>query len=124
MAIRFMMTCRLSVCAFATCVGAASAVLAAPASTEQDVTGVSTCLVNPKRIVQLGSPVAGLLSEVLVDRGATVTAGQVVAKLESSVEEVQVEIDRLRARNTSAIEAAQVDLGYNEIELATKEDLN
>ena len=67
-----------------------STVAAAPAPAP-DLLGVSSCLINPKRIVQLGSPVAGLLSEVLVDRGATITAGQVVAKLESSVEEAQLD---------------------------------
>src|SRR5262245_57578735 len=124
MAIRSMMTYRLALCGFATCLGAVSGVLAAPATTTgQDANGVTSCLINPKRIVQLGSPVAGLLSEVLVDRGASITAGQVVAKLESSVEEVQVEIDRLRAKNTRAIEAAEVDRAYNQKELETKEDL-
>jgi membrane fusion protein, multidrug efflux system len=116
------MTYRLALCGVSACLGVSMA-LAAPATTGQDLNGVTTCLIQPKQIVQLGSPVAGLLAEVLVDRGATVKAGQVVAKLESSVEEVQVEIDRIQARNTSAIEAAQVERDYNELEVKTKQPL-
>src|SRR5262249_7129360 len=100
-----------------------SSSIAAPAPAAPDLLGVSSCLINPKRIVQLGSPVAGLLSDVLVDRGATVTAGQLVAKLESSVEEAQVEVDRFRATNTAQIEAGKVDLEFNQKELAIKERL-
>ena len=102
---------------------AASGVVAAPATPATDVLGVTTCLINPKRIVQLGSPVAGLLTDVLVDRGASITAGQLVAKLESSVEEAQLNIDRFRATNTAQIEAGKVDLEFNQKELAIKEGL-
>src|SRR5215470_1091162 len=93
---------------------AGSSVVAAPGPSTPDVLGVTACLINPKRIVQLGSPVAGLLTDVLVDRGASVTAGQIVAKLESSVEEAQLDIDRFRATNTAQIEAGKVDLEFNQ----------
>ena len=44
------------------------------------------CLVEPSLIVNVGSPVEGTIAQVLVDRGANVAAGQVVARLNSSVE--------------------------------------
>ena len=101
-----------------------SAIAAAPSEGVTDPSsGVTSCSIKPRRIVQLGSPVAGLLTEVLVDRGATVTAGQMVAKLESSVEEAQLEIERFRAKNTTQIEAGRVDLELNKKELAIKEKL-
>jgi RND family efflux transporter MFP subunit len=96
---------------------------AAPADTGADSTGVASCVITPKRVVQLGSPVAGLLSDVLVDRGAAVTAGQIVAKLESSVEEAQLEIDQFRSKNTTPIEASRVDLEFNQKALAMREQL-
>lgn len=96
---------------------------AAPAGTGADLTGIASCVITPKRVVQLGSPVAGLLSDVLVDRGAAVTAGQIVAKLESSVEEAQLEIDQFRSKNTAPIEASRVDLEFNEKALATRQQL-
>lgn len=96
---------------------------AAPAGAGADLTGIASCVITPKRVVQLGSPVAGLLSDVLVDRGAAVTAGQIVAKLESSVEEAQLEIDQFRSKNTAPIEASRVDLEFNEKALATRQQL-
>jgi membrane fusion protein (multidrug efflux system) len=50
------------------------------------------CLVEPHLITSLGSPVEGTLSEVLVDRGASVTKGQVVARLNSLVESASVNL--------------------------------
>ncbi len=50
------------------------------------------CLVEPHLVTSLGSPVEGTLSEVLVDRGSSVTKGQVVAKLNSMVEAATVNL--------------------------------
>lgn len=96
---------------------------AAPAGTAPDSMGVTSCIVNPKRVIQLGSPVAGLLSEVLVDRGSVVTAGEIVAKLESGVEEAQLAIDQFRSKNTTQVEASRVDLDFNQKALAMREKL-
>lgn len=96
---------------------------AAPAGTAPDSIGVTSCIVNPKRVIQLGSPVAGLLSEVLVDRGSVVTAGEIVAKLQSGVEEAQLAIDQFRSTNTTQVEASRVDLDFNQKALAMREKL-
>jgi RND family efflux transporter MFP subunit len=82
-----------------------------------------TCLAKPKQIVQLGSPVFGLLAELFVDRADPVKKGQLVAKLDTTVEEAQVALDRHRAANTTQIEAAQTDLSWNERELARRQKL-
>jgi len=50
------------------------------------------CLVEPHLVTSLGSPVEGTLSEVLVDRGAFVTKGEVVARLNSTVEAATVNL--------------------------------
>lgn len=50
------------------------------------------CLVEPHLVINVGSPVEGTLSEVLVDRGASVTKGQVVARLNSMVEAATVRL--------------------------------
>jgi RND family efflux transporter MFP subunit len=81
------------------------------------------CLVKPKQVIQLGSPVFGVLSKVFVDRADTVAAGQVVAKLDTSVEEAQLALDRFRAANITQIEAARADLAWNERELARRKQL-
>ncbi len=63
------------------------------------------CLVEPHLVTSLGSPVEGTLSEVLVDRGAFVTKGQVVARLNSMVESATVNL-----------KAAQEDFGKRKVE--------
>jgi RND family efflux transporter MFP subunit len=85
--------------------------------------GVSTCLLRPRHLVQLGSPVFGLLTGVFVDRAETVKDGQVVAKLDTTVEEMQLALDRFRATNNTQVEAAQADMAWNQRELARRQQL-
>jgi RND family efflux transporter MFP subunit len=54
------------------------------------------CLVEPSLLVNVGSPVDGVLEQVTVDRGAHVKKGQVVAKLQSGVEEATVKLSEAR----------------------------
>lgn len=50
------------------------------------------CLLEPHLVANVGSPVEGTLNQVLVDRGANVGKGQVVARLNSSVEAANLEL--------------------------------
>jgi RND family efflux transporter MFP subunit len=70
----------------------------------------TTCLIKPRQLVQIGSPVAGLLSEELVDRGDTIGRGEVIARIESSIERADLALDRLKAANDTAIRAEMADL--------------
>jgi membrane fusion protein, multidrug efflux system len=63
------------------------------------------CMAEPHLVASLGSPVEGTLSEVLVDRGAVVTKGQVVARLNSAVEEATINL-----------KAAQEEYGKRKVE--------
>ena len=63
------------------------------------------CLLEPHLVTSLGSPVEGTLSEVLVDRGAFVSKGQVLARLNSSVEAATVNL-----------KTAQEDFGKRKVE--------
>jgi RND family efflux transporter MFP subunit len=65
------------------------------------------CVITPSQTVELGSPVPGQLQEVLVDRSDTVSAGQIVASLESSVESANVEIARFRAATDTKVHLRQ-----------------
>ncbi len=104
----------------------AVAVAALPAMAEQRpdvVIDTSTCLVKPRQIVQIGSPVFGLIAGVFVDRGDAVRQGQLLAKLDTSVEEAQVALDRFRASNTTAMDAARTEMQWNQRELARRQQL-
>ena len=82
-----------------------------------------TCLLKPHEVVQLGSPVAGLLVAETVDRGDAVHAGQVVASLESSVEVATLALDRVKALNDAAILAEQEELALNQRNVSRKQSL-
>jgi RND family efflux transporter MFP subunit len=84
---------------------------------------VSTCLLRPRHLIQLGSPVFGLLTGVFVDRAEPVKRGQVVAKLDTTVEEMQLALDRFRSTNATPIEAVQADLAWNQRELARRQQI-
>ncbi len=68
-----------------------------PSPTElRRVRAAHDCLVEPFMVVQVGSPVDGVVEEVTVDRGDFVKKGQVVARLASGVEAASVELSRSR----------------------------
>ena len=95
----------------------ALAVVIGGAAVEDD----TTCLIKPRQVVQVGSPVQGVLAEEMVDRGDTVKRGQLIARLESSVDEATLALDRLKAVNDTAIRAEQADLELNQ-RMATRKN--
>jgi RND family efflux transporter MFP subunit len=68
------------------------------------------CVVDPERVIKLGSPVMGLLTEVLVERGQTVARGAVVARIESSVEAATVAFDKEQAENKAGLQEKEARL--------------
>jgi multidrug efflux pump subunit AcrA (membrane-fusion protein) len=73
-----------------------------------------TCLLEPKMVLKLGTPVPGLISEVLVDRGAIVKKGEVLARLDSGVEAAAVALAKARAENDATVEANRAKLDFQE----------
>ena len=75
--------------------------LDAPLSPVPDTVGRrmpgADCLIEPHVVVTVGSSVDGVIEEVLVDRGDTVKAGQVVARLMSGVETATVDLRKSKA---------------------------
>jgi RND family efflux transporter MFP subunit len=84
--------------------GPAPAPLAAPPGARK-AGGPLDCLLEPHMVVNVGSPVDGVLERVMVDRGDAVRRGQVVAQLQSGVEAAAVELSR-----------ARVDFGRRKVE--------
>ncbi len=52
------------------------------------------CLLEPRLIADVGSPVEGTLSQVLIERGDNVRAGQIVARLNANVEAATLDLKR------------------------------
>ncbi len=79
--------------------GAALVLLSASMSAlaSEDPPAGFDCVITPSQTVDLGSEEPGRLSEVLVDRSDRVAAGQLVANLDSRLEEASVAIASHRA---------------------------
>lgn len=76
------------------------------------------CIVRPKDVTELTSEDEGVLTAILVDRGQTVTRGQVVAKLDSRLQESAVKLARIRAQNKAATAASRARLEFRRDKLA------
>jgi RND family efflux transporter MFP subunit len=63
------------------------------------------CLIEPRQVLELRSPIEGLIERVNVDRGDYVKKGQDLAVLDTSVDRVAAEIARHRSRMDGAIKA-------------------
>lgn len=95
----------------------------AAAQTQAISVDATTCLLKPKQVIQLGSSVFGVINSITVDRGDAVQKDQVLAKLNTTVEEAQLALDRFRAANTTPIEAARTEMAWHERELARRQRL-
>jgi RND family efflux transporter MFP subunit len=65
------------------------------------------CVIQPRQILEIRSPVDGLIQRVHVDRGQTVRRGQLLATLDDSVERVAAEGARHRAGMMGAVQAGE-----------------
>lgn len=70
------------------------------------------CLIQPNRIVQLGSPTPGVVETISIDRGDEVKSGQVLVRLASGVEEVGLQVARTRAQQVADLRAAERSREY------------
>jgi RND family efflux transporter MFP subunit len=81
------------------------------------------CLIEPQEVVNLSSPVEGVLEKVYVDRGAIVKKGQVVAQLDSSLENANVSLARARANVEAAIKSGEARLTFSTLKATRAEKL-
>jgi RND family efflux transporter MFP subunit len=65
------------------------------------------CLIEPNVLVQLGSPVEGVIQSILVDRSDFVEAGQVLVELEAGVEVATVDLARARAKMMAEVRSRE-----------------
>jgi len=79
-------------------------------------------MIQPHKDVQVGSPSAGVIAEVLVQRGESVTKGQVLARLQSEVERAAVAVAKARAEQVGeeAVANSSRNLAARELERASE----
>jgi len=81
------------------------------------------CLIEPNVVVNVGSDVEGVLSQVIVDRGEIVQEGQMLAKLDTSLQELAVRSAQVRADNESVIRTNKARVNFGERRLARTKEL-
>jgi RND family efflux transporter MFP subunit len=81
------------------------------------------CLIEAHRIVKLAAPVAGVLAEVNVDRGDTVTTGMLLAHLDWGVEQAELAAARVRAQDESTVKGKDARHEFTAMKLRRLEHL-
>ncbi|WP_447599128.1 efflux RND transporter periplasmic adaptor subunit [Nitrospira sp. Nam80] len=71
------------------------------------------CLVKPQLTLTVGSPVVGVLSTVAVDQGHVVNEGDVLATIESSLEQAEVELAKAKAEMDAAEKSTQMKIEFS-----------
>ena len=81
------------------------------------------CLIEPFSVSDLGSPVVGVIEQVLVERGDRVRAGQPLARLRADVEKGSVNVAQGRAQAQGELRAAEANAQLAVQKLARASDL-
>ena len=96
-------------------------VLAAAASLAQ--AAPMACLIEPSQVVDIGSPVVGVIATVDVERGDVVHKGAVVATLRRDVERASLSAANTRSSTRAELRAAQAAADLARSKLIRAEDL-
>ena len=75
------------------------------------------CVIEPRTVVELGSPAEGILVELLVNKGDRVTAGVPLARLNQEMESISEELARIKADNTSEVQSRREQLAFRRKEV-------
>ena len=70
------------------------------------------CVIQPRSIVDLGTPEDGILTRVLVKRGQHVEKGEPVAELDSELQRLQMALMRLRSGDAATVDSTQAKLAF------------
>jgi RND family efflux transporter MFP subunit len=81
------------------------------------------CLIEPAQRIEVRSPVTAIIEQILVERGSTVRAGQVLVELDSAVEAAALKGARQRAGSDAELRVAQARLDYAREKFRRREDL-
>ncbi|WP_157461976.1 efflux RND transporter periplasmic adaptor subunit, partial [Chitinimonas koreensis] len=71
------------------------------------------CLIEPAQMVELSSPVTGLLERVTVRRGDKVARGQLLAALESTAEQASAELARYKSEQVGPSRLAEAKIEFS-----------
>lgn len=81
------------------------------------------CVLEPRQIVDIRSPAAGLIERVTVDRGQSVRAGQVLVSLDTGQDRASLDLAKQRATMQGAIRSGESRLEFANAKLKRREHL-
>ncbi len=81
------------------------------------------CMIEPAQVVEVRSPVIGLLEKVHVKRGQSVRRGDLLVTIESSVESSAASTAQYKAQTTGALAQAQAKVAATKAKAQRLEDL-
>lgn len=94
---------------------AALCAAALPALAEVDPAAETySCFIEPSEVVDVGSPVAGIVDEVLFERSDAVASGDTVVRLESVIEDSNLKLAAAQARFRSEIREFELHRDFAE----------
>jgi RND family efflux transporter MFP subunit len=70
------------------------------------------CFIKPNVVVSIGSPVQGVIDQIMVQPGAVIEGGQVLATLESSLEHAEVALAKTKAEVQAPLRNAEVRMEF------------
>jgi len=80
------------------------------------------CMIEPNLMVEISSPVEGVLETLAVDRSDEVKKGEVIATLKSDVEQLNVRISKERLKLSRAEYGRSIDLYRKKVITVTEKD--
>ena len=85
--------------------------------------GEYDCLIEPSQVIDIRSPVSGLIDKVYVERGGAVKRGMVLVSLESSVEKAAVDLARFKSTMDGPLKSSESRLAHAVKKLTRKTEL-
>lgn len=107
-------TYRLLRSVMVTCISALAIGFAWAGNTSEEVLSDMDCVVEPSQTVELGSAVPGLLAHSFYDRSDFVSAGTLMARLESDVERVSLKIAEEAAASSTAVSLRKITAEFGD----------
>lgn len=82
------------------------------------------CIIEPRQVLEIRSPLEGLVETMKVDRGDLVSKGQVLAELDTSVDRAQAAIATHRAEMEGAVRSGESRVEFTTRKSARSENLH
>lgn len=82
------------------------------AAAQEMLPGDYDCVIQPNSLVKLGTPDEGIIQKIEVERGDRVKKGAIVARLDSELQSLTVELAKLKAERDVDIRTGEARLQY------------